>query len=88
VRADVTRLGLAADVADYLQRRGYDARAQSDGIQIESEGTFIASRREMAETAVLISALLQVSADLVILGSNVEEGVDIVVTLGQAFVMP
>jgi LCP family protein required for cell wall assembly len=88
VRADGTRPGLAVKVADLLQRRGYDARAQSDGIQIESEGTFIASRREMAETAVLISALLQVGAELVILGPDVEDGTDIVVTLGRAFVMP
>lgn len=88
VRADITRQGLPAKVADLLQRRGYDARAQSDGIQIESEGTFIASRREMAEAAVLISALLQVGPELVILGPDVEEGSDIVVTLGRSFVMP
>ncbi len=88
VRADVTRPGLAVEVADFLQRRGYNARAQSDGIQIESEGTFVASRREMAETAVLISALLQVGPELIILYPDVEEGSDIVVTLGRSFVMP
>jgi len=88
VRADASRPGLAFEVADYLQRRGYSARAQSDGIQIESEGTFVASRREMAESAVLISALLRVGPELVILDPNVEEGSDIVVTLGRSFVMP
>jgi LCP family protein required for cell wall assembly len=87
VRADITRPGLAAEVADFLQRRGYDAWAQSDGIQIESEVTFVASRREMAETAVLISALLQVGPELVILGPDGEEGSDIVVTLGRTFEM-
>jgi len=86
VRADTTRPGLAAEVADFLQKRGYEARAQSDGIQIESEGTFIASRRELAETAVLISGLLRVGPEFVILDPNVEEGSDIVVTLGRSFV--
>ena len=88
VRADIARPGLAEEAADFLRRRGYEARAQSDGIQIESEGTFIASRRGMAETAVLISALLQVGPELVILGPNVEEGSDVVVTLGRSFVAP
>ena len=88
VRADASRPGLAQEVVEFLQRRGCTARAQSDGVQIESEGTFVASRREMAETAVLISALLQVSPEFVILGPDVEEGSDIVVTLGRSFVMP
>lgn len=88
VRADASRPGLATEVADYLQRRGYSASAQSDGAQIESEGTFVASRREMAETAVLISGLLRVDPELVILDPNVEAASDIVVTLGRSFVMP
>lgn len=88
VRADVSRPELALRVADLLQRRGYNAWAQSDGAQIVSEGTFIASRREMAETAVLISALLRVGPEFVILDPEVEEGRDIVVTLGRSFVMP
>ena len=88
VRADVSRPELALKVADLLQRRGYNAWAQSDGTQIVSEGTFIASRREMAETAVLISALLRVGPEFVILDPEVEEGRDIVVTLGRSFVMP
>jgi hypothetical protein len=88
VRADIARPYLAGEVADFLQRRGYDAYAQSDQIQIESEGTFIASRREMSEAAVLISALLRVGPEFVILSSDVEDGGDIVVTLGPNFVMP
>ncbi|TKJ31592.1 MAG: hypothetical protein CEE40_00795 [Chloroflexi bacterium B3_Chlor] len=88
VRADVSRPGLAQEVADLLQRRGYNAWAQGDGIQIESEGTFIASRREMAETAVLLSALLRAGPEFAILDPEVEEGRDIVVTLGRSFVMP
>lgn len=88
VRADVSRPELALKVADLLQRRGYNAWAQSDGTQIVSEGTFIAGRREMAETAVLISALLRVGPEFVILDPEVEEGRDIVVTLGRSFVMP
>lgn len=88
VRADIARPYLAGEVADFLQRRGYDAYAQSDQIQIESEGTFIASRREMSEAAVLISALLRVGPEFVILSSDVEDGGDIVVTLGPDFVMP
>jgi LCP family protein required for cell wall assembly len=88
VRADAERLGLAEEVAAFLQRRGCKAQAQKDGIRIQSETTFIASRREAAETADLISGLLQVSPEFVILGPNVEEGSDIVVTLGRSFVMP
>jgi LCP family protein required for cell wall assembly len=88
VRADVTRPGLATEVADLLQRRGYAARAASDGVQIESEGTFIASRRDMAETAVLIAGLLRVGPEFVMLEPNVEGDVDIVITLGRDFVMP
>ncbi len=88
VRADLTRPGLDAEVADFLRRRGYDAQAQSTGIQIQSQGTFIASRRDMAGTAVLISGLLRVDPELVILSPNVEEGTDIVVTVGRDFVMP
>jgi hypothetical protein len=88
VRADSTRPGLAEEVADFLRRRGYRAWAQSDGIQIESEGTFVASHSDMAETAILISALLRVGPELAILGADVEEGVDIVVTLGRTYTMP
>jgi hypothetical protein len=88
VRADTSRPGLAIEIADYLARRGYTARAESDGLQIESEGTFIASRREMADTAALISALLRVGPEFVILDHNLKEGGDIVVTLGRSFVMP
>jgi LCP family protein required for cell wall assembly len=88
VRADSTRPGLAEEVADFLRRRGYDAWGQSDGIQIESEGTFVASRSDMAETAILISALLRVGPELAILGPDVEEGLDIVVTLGRTYIMP
>jgi hypothetical protein len=88
VRADASRPGLAIEIADYLRRRGYTARAESDGLQIESEGTFIASRREMADTAALISALLRVGPEFVILDPIVKEGSDIVVTLGRSFVMP
>jgi LCP family protein required for cell wall assembly len=88
VRADVTRPGLAAEVADLLQRRGYTAWAAEDGIQIESEGTFIASRGDMAETAVLVASLLRVGREFVMLDPHVEEGRDIVVTLGRGFVLP
>jgi LCP family protein required for cell wall assembly len=88
VRADASRPGLAIEIADYLRRRGYTAGAESDGLQIESEGTFIASRREMADTAALISALLRVGPEFVILDHNLKEGSDIVVTLGRSFVMP
>lgn len=87
VRADVTRPGLAEEVADLLQRRGYNAEAESDGIQVQADGTFIASRREMAGTAVLISALLRVGPEFVMLSPDVEQGRDIVVTLGRDFVM-
>ena len=48
VRADVGRPGLAEEVASLLQRRGYDAWVEDDGIQIEAAGTFIASRRDVA----------------------------------------
>lgn len=88
VRADASRPGLAEEVADLLRRRGYDAQAQSDGIQIDSGGTFIASRREMADTAILICGLLRVSPELVLLGADAETESDIVVTLGRSFVMP
>jgi LCP family protein required for cell wall assembly len=88
VRADVARPGLATEVADLLQRRGYVARAADDGVQIESEGTFIASRRDMAETAVLIAGLLRVAPEFVMLESSVEGDTDIVITLGRDFVMP
>ena len=88
VRADVARPGLAAEVASLLQRRGYNAWVESDAIQIESAGTFIASRREAAETAVLVAGLLRVRAEFVILAPDVEEGRDIVLTLGRDFVMP
>ena len=88
VRADASRPDLAIEIADYLRRRGYTARAESDGLQIESEGTFIGSRREMADTAALISALLHVDPEFVILDHNLREGSDIVVTLGRSFVMP
>jgi hypothetical protein len=88
VRADVARPGLATEVADLLQRRGYDARAADDGVQIESEGTFIASRRDMAETAVLIAGLLRVAPEFVMLEPSVEADTDIVITLGCDFVMP
>ena len=77
VRADVTRPGLATEVADLLQRRGYNAWAESDGIQIESEGTFIASRRAAAETAVLVAGLLRVGPEFVMMDPSVEEGSDI-----------
>jgi LCP family protein required for cell wall assembly len=88
VRADASRPGLSIEIADYLRRRGYTARAESDGHPIESEGTFIASRREMADTAALMSALLRVGPEFVILDHNLKEGSDIVVTLGRSFVMP
>jgi len=88
VRADVTRPGLAADVAGLLQRRGYDAWVESDGIQIQSEGTFIASSREAVESAVLIAGLLRVGPEFVMLDPAVQEGRDIVLTLGRDFVMP
>ncbi len=87
VRADASRPESAIEIADYLRRRGYTARAESDGLQIESEGTFIASRRETADTAALISALLRVGPEFVILDPNVKEGSDIVVTLGRSFLM-
>ncbi len=88
VRADVERPGLAAEVAGFLERRGYNAVAQSGGIQIESEGTFVASRSEAAESAVLICALLRMDAEHLVLDTGVEPGSDIVVTLGRSFVMP
>jgi LCP family protein required for cell wall assembly len=88
VRADASRPGLAVEVADLLQRRGYDARPASDGVRIESEGTFIASRRDMAETAILVAGLLQVGPEFVMLEPDVENEMDIVVTLGRDFVMP
>lgn len=88
VRADVSRPGLAAAAADLLQRRGYDAQTASDGVQIESEGTFIASRRDMAETAILIAGLLQVGPEFVMLEPDGEGDTDIVITLGRDFVMP
>jgi hypothetical protein len=88
VRADAARPGLAADVASLLQRRGYNAWVESEGIQIESAGTFIASRREAAETAVLIAGLLRVGPEFVMLAPDVEEGLDIVLTLGRDFVIP
>ena len=88
VRADVTRPELATEVASLLQRRGYTAWVEPDGVQIESPGTFIASRREAAETAVLMAGLLQVSPEFVMLDPNVEEDRDIVLTLGRDFVMP
>jgi len=88
VRADAARPGLAADVASLLQRRGYNAWVESEGIQIESAGTFIASRREAAETAVLIAGLLRVGPEFVMLAPDVEEGRDIVLTLGRDFVIP
>jgi len=88
VRADVGRPGLAQEVADLLQRRGYNAWVEDGGIQIEAEGTFIASRRDVAETAVLLASLLRVGPEFVMLDPAVEEGKDIVVTLGRDFVMP
>jgi len=88
VRADVTRPELASDVASLLQRRGYAAWAEEGGVQIESAGTFIASRREAAEAAVLVAGLLQVSPEFVMLDPNVEADRDIVLTLGRDFVMP
>ncbi len=88
VRADVARPGLATEVAELLQRRGYVARAADDGVQIESEGTFMASRRDMAETAVLIAGLLRVAPEFVMLEPSVEGDMDIVITLGRDFVMP
>lgn len=88
VRADVGRPGLAEEVASLLQRRGYDAWVEDDGIQIEAEGTFIASRRDVAETAVLLASLLRVGPEFVMLDPVVEEGKDIVVTLGRDFVTP
>jgi LCP family protein required for cell wall assembly len=88
VRADASRPELAAEVADLLQRRGYDARPASDGVRIESEGTFIASRRDMAETAILVAGLLQVGPEFVMLEPDVGNDMDIVITLGRDFVMP
>jgi LCP family protein required for cell wall assembly len=88
VRADATRPSLAQEVADLLQRRGYNAWAEDEGIQIEAEGTFIASRRDAAETAVLLAGLLRIGPEFVMLDPTVEEGKDIVVTLGRDFVMP
>ncbi len=88
VRADAERPGLAAEVADFLKRRGYDAMAQNDGIRISSEGTSVASRREAAQSAVLICALLRMDPEHLILDSGVEPGSDVVVTLGRSFVMP
>jgi hypothetical protein len=75
-------------VASLLQRRGYTAWAEEGGVQIESAGTFIASRREAAEAAVLVAGLLQVSPEFVMLDPNVEADRDIVLTLGRDFVMP
>jgi LCP family protein required for cell wall assembly len=88
VRADVTRPELAAQVADLLRRRGYSPSVESGGVQIESARTFIASRREAAEAAVLMARLLGVNTELVMLDPNVEEDRDIVLTLGRDFVMP
>jgi len=88
VRADVTRPELASDVASLLQRRGYTAWAEEGSVQIESAGTFIASRWEAAEAAVLVAGLLQVSPEFVMLDPNVEADRDIVLTLGRDFVMP
>jgi LCP family protein required for cell wall assembly len=88
VRADASRPGLAVSVADLLQRRGYDARVEDYGVQIESEGTFIASRRESVETALLIGGLLRVGPEFVMLDPSVQEGTDIVVTLGRGYVVP
>jgi hypothetical protein len=88
VRADVSRPGLAAEVASLLELRGYDARAEEHGIQIEADGTFIASRRDSAETAVLLAGLLRVGPEFVMLDPTVDEDVDIVVTLGRSFAMP
>jgi hypothetical protein len=88
VRADASRPGLAVSVADLLQRRGYDARVEDYRVQIESEGTFIASRRESVETALLIGGLLRVGPEFVMLDPSVQEGTDIVVTLGRGYVVP
>jgi LCP family protein required for cell wall assembly len=88
VRADAGRPGLALTVADLLQRRGYNASVEENSVQIASEGTFIASRRDAAETALLIGGLLRVDPEFVVLDPSVEEGTDIVVTLGKAFVVP
>jgi hypothetical protein len=88
VRADVTRPELASDVASLLQRRGYVAWVEEDRVQIQSAGSFIASRREAAEAAVLMAGLLQVSPEFVMLDPNVEADRDIVLTLGRDFVMP
>ncbi len=88
VRADVSRPGLAVSVADLLQRRGYNARVENYGVQIESEGTFIANRREAAEAALLVSGLLRMGPEFVMLDPSVGEDADIVITLGRDFVMP
>jgi LCP family protein required for cell wall assembly len=88
VRADAGRPGLAADVASLLQRRGYNAWVESDGVQIESEGTFMASQREASDTALCVASLLGISPEFVILAPDAEEGRDIVLTLGRDFMMP
>lgn len=88
VRADVSRPGLAVSVADLLQRRGYNAHVESYGIQIECESTFIASSRQAADMAVLVGGLLRVDPEFVMLDPSVQEGTDMVVTLGRDFVMP
>ncbi|MDH4207622.1 MAG: LCP family protein [Anaerolineae bacterium] len=88
VRADASRPGLAVSVADLLQRRGYNAQAESYGVQIECESTFIACSRQAAEMAVLVGALLHLDPEFVMLDSSAQQDMEMVVTLGRDFVMP
>ncbi len=88
VRNGTGEVGRAGEVAQFLDRRGYEVRDYGDLYQNAIGEMVIVTRRDRVETARHLAGLLKIDQNNVILVHSPEEEADIIILLGSPVLVP